>query len=213
MLLATIALCEEQLTCWELCSRRCRARFGALTDSCLKACNCTCDKDCDNLCLKFNLGALCRLKCGCFESANVSVEDEDKAEIKKSEDAKTVIVQNVTEEKVPCNKTLNDTTCDPSCTTLCLKHTEITIKETTVCLQGCKCQQKHIEKLLMDVKFGKEDPSFGKIRWGTFMVVFFVLATIASGSFTVYKRYNLVKEFQKEHRVLNEGGAVYHRLI
>ncbi len=62
----------------------------------------------------------------------------------------------------------------------------------------------------MDVSEGR---SFGKMRWGSFFVLFFILATIASGVLTVYKKYNVVKEYQRGHRFLNQGELIYQRLI
>jgi hypothetical protein len=55
--------------------------------------------------------------------------------------------------------------------------------------------------------------SFGKMRWGTFFVLFFILATIASGAYAVYKRYNVVKKYQEGHRVLDRGEVIYQRLV
>eukprot|EP00829_Urostomides_striatus_P017235 TRINITY_DN5894_c0_g1_i7.p1 TRINITY_DN5894_c0_g1~~TRINITY_DN5894_c0_g1_i7.p1 ORF type:complete len:205 (-),score=74.71 TRINITY_DN5894_c0_g1_i7:15-629(-) len=153
--LAIYAAEQENLTCWDSCSRKCKAQYGTLTDNCLKECNCTCNKECDDLCLKFNLGSLCRLKCGCFQTAGISVEKEEKKEEKK---------------------------------------------------EGKK------EQLLQNVNLANE-ASFGQMKWGTFLILFFVLATIVSGSHTAYKRYNIVKEYQKDHRVMNDGRATYQRLI
>lgn len=65
---------------------------------------------------------------------------------------------------------------------------------------------------ILDVNLSN-DRTFGKMKWGSFLILFFILATIASGSYTVYKRYNFVKEFQKDHRVTNDGRATYQRLI
>ena len=51
------------------------------------------------------------------------------------------------------------------------------------------------------------------MRWGTFFVLFFILATIASGAYAVYKRYNVVKKYQEGHRVLDRGEVIYQRLV
>ena len=65
---------------------------------------------------------------------------------------------------------------------------------------------------LIDVNLSNEG-SFGQMKWGTFLILFFILATIASGSHTAYNRYNLVKEYQQDHKVLNDGRSTYQRLI
>ena len=55
--------------------------------------------------------------------------------------------------------------------------------------------------------------TIGKLRWGTFFVIFFIVATIVSGVVAVYKRYNLVKDYQRNHRVMHQGEVIYQRLI
>ncbi len=56
------------ITCWDICRKRCKARNGWITDQCVKSCGCPCDTQCDNTCTKFGLGTLCRFKCGCFQN-------------------------------------------------------------------------------------------------------------------------------------------------
>lgn len=55
--------------------------------------------------------------------------------------------------------------------------------------------------------------TFGKMKWGTFFVIFFIVATIASGVVAVYKKYNMVKEYQRNHRIMRQGDVIYQRLI
>ncbi len=56
------------ITCWDICSKTCKSRYGWITDQCVRSCGCPCDLACDNLCVKYMLGWPCRFKCGCFQT-------------------------------------------------------------------------------------------------------------------------------------------------
>lgn len=63
----SLAITYVNVTCWDACQMRCRARYGWLENSCMQGCACPCDKTCEGMCNDFNLGDLCRFKCGCFQ--------------------------------------------------------------------------------------------------------------------------------------------------
>lgn len=125
---------QEKLTCWDICSRRCRARYGQLTENCVKECTCPCDKECDSLCVKFNLGNLCRSKCGCYQSGSIKIEDEE------------VEIQPLKEE-IPQKKE-NEASCAKECTNQCVAQKASTMQDRISCLEKCKCEKKSIEQLL-----------------------------------------------------------------
>jgi len=55
------------VTCWDICSLNCQKQNGWLENNCMQSCGCNCEKDCEALCAKFQLGFLCKFKCGCFQ--------------------------------------------------------------------------------------------------------------------------------------------------
>ncbi len=66
ILTVTLASKYMNITCWDKCRGRCKARYGGLTDQCVHACNCPCDTNCESICEQYNLGNICKFKCGCF---------------------------------------------------------------------------------------------------------------------------------------------------
>jgi len=68
LILSVYAVEDGNITCWDLCSARCKAKYGWLNDQCIKACGCPCEPQCDKLCVQFGLGWPCRFKCGCYQN-------------------------------------------------------------------------------------------------------------------------------------------------
>ena len=69
VLAAVVAATEDgKVTCWDICRWKCKARYGSLTEECVKTCGCTCNTECDNFCGQYGLGWSCRFKCGCYQN-------------------------------------------------------------------------------------------------------------------------------------------------
>lgn len=68
LIISAYGLENMTITCWDVCSENCKARYGWLTEQCVKSCGCKCDAQCDKLCLDFGLGWPCRFKCGCYQN-------------------------------------------------------------------------------------------------------------------------------------------------
>ncbi len=232
-----------KITCWDLCSARCKAKYGRLTTDCVGSCGCTCDSGCEKLCLDFDLGAECRLKCGCFqnvtfaaETAENSGEEEEELEERhrlrgRKGETKTVPetvaeegknksigsavadevksiaggIKEVAKEVIDCAKTCKDQCTGRNYSTL----------ELIKCLEGCSCDktERLVQAQSATVRLDGETRSFGRLRWGTFFVIFFILGTIATGVFAIYKKYNVVKAYRRNHRALGEGEVIYQRII
>ncbi len=103
--------------------------------------------------------------------------------------------------------------CTKECTERCTAKAGVTVQGLIVCLKECKCTGGKTEQMLQDVKLGNER-SFGKMKWGTFIILFFVLATLSSGAMSIYKKYNMVKSYQQFRRVTgNSDTEMYQRLV
>ncbi len=121
--------------------------------------------------------------------------------------------------------------CAKECTAKCTEGKNLTVMEIIKCLKDCKCEKKAVGQLLQSINLFVErilsgetmkknidvdmaqGRSIGKLRWGTFFVIFFIVATIVSGVVAVYKRYNVVKSYQRNHRIMHQGDVIYQRLI
>jgi len=65
---------QANFTCWDICKLGCKAKFGTLTNQCVKTCGCTCNKECENFCMQYSLGWNCRFKCGCYQNYTFGVD-------------------------------------------------------------------------------------------------------------------------------------------
>ena len=70
LILGSVVATSENITCWDVCRWKCKARYGKLTDAFVKTCDCPCNTQCEKSCVQYGLGLSCKFQCGCFQKYN-----------------------------------------------------------------------------------------------------------------------------------------------
>eukprot|EP00826_Nyctotherus_ovalis_P055855 TRINITY_DN7465_c0_g2_i3.p1 TRINITY_DN7465_c0_g2~~TRINITY_DN7465_c0_g2_i3.p1 ORF type:complete len:197 (+),score=29.15 TRINITY_DN7465_c0_g2_i3:73-663(+) len=138
------------VTCWDVCAANCQRQNGWLENGCMKACGCSCEADCLALCDRFQLGSLCKFKCGCFQDYTfkqngsffiIPVEKLEDLEGSHNGHAEKTGNQTQANSTGQSQALLQTDACVKNCTETCTRISGGVISTLVACMQQCNCTQ------------------------------------------------------------------------
>lgn len=120
------------------------------------------------------------------------------------------------------NETMTTEECVKECAHNCTKGQNLTVAEVIDCINDCKCGnltsanttqlvQRNLLVHCIEAAVA-QGRTIGKLRWGTFFVISFILAVIVTGVISVYKKYSVIKEYRRGRSFNNAREVIYQRL-